>query len=192
MEERIAKQNRIAELQHMKKLFSDFLPIGEDTSQIDKTFFELEQVIYTKGSSSVKDDFDHQSIIEPCSGSAECDGDGELPREYTYYAPHLSKLQAQRHGRQRKPDPTSSDSKHEHSPQDVEDATSTQRHILPVQNEPSSTGPVSHISEHSDGCDDSEQQPVSDGDDSEGELLSFVFGHKNRNSNVKRGSFRDL
>lgn len=192
MEERIAKQNRLAELQHMKKLFSDVLPVGDDRSQIDKTFFELEQIIYTKGSSAVNDDFDYQSIVEPCSGSTECDGDGQLQREYTYYAPHLSKLQAQHYRRQRKSDPTPSNSKHEYSSQDVEDATSSQGYLLPIQDESSTIRSISHISEYSAGCDDCEQQPVTDSDDSEGELLGFVSSNKNRNSANKRRDYRDL
>lgn len=182
MEERIAKQNRLAELNHMKDLFRDFLPVGEDRSQIDKTFFELEELICTKGSFSVQDDFDHESVVNPCSGSTEHDGNGSLPREYTYYAPHLSKLQAQHDRRQREPDSAESDPEHRDTPQDVEDASHAQGYVLPIQDESSTAGHLPHLSEYTAGGHNCEFKSEFDSYDSQGELQRQIFGGEDQQS----------
>lgn len=184
MEARIAKQNRLAELEHMKTLFKDFLPVGDDRSQIDKTFFELEELICTKGPESVQDDFDYQSVVEPGSGSTEHHGNDELPREYTYYAPHLSKLQAQHFRRQRESDPTSGDPECRNASQDLEASPHAQGHVLPVQDESASIGYLPYVPEHSNGCDDCEQEPLLDSDDSQGELYSRVFGRQDQDAHA--------
>lgn len=184
MEARIAKQNRLAELEHMKTLFKDYLPVGDDRSQIDKTFFELEELICTKGPEFVQDDFDYQSVVEPSSGSTEHDGNDKLPREYAYYAPHLSKLQAQHIRRQRESDPTSGDPERGDASQDLETPSHAQGYVLPIQDESASVGHFPYISEHSGGCEDCEQEPLLDSDDSQGELYSRVFGRQNQSAHA--------
>lgn len=79
-EDMVLKKQRKAELEFMKELFFDKLPVGENTEHITEYFNELEKVIFTKNEQVGNEDF--ESIDrEP----------GAIEREYTYISPSLFK-----------------------------------------------------------------------------------------------------
>lgn len=81
----INKKQRQAELEFMKELFLEKLPIGENTEHIHAYFNELEKVISTKDEQVRNEDF--KSIDEE---------PGAVQREYTYFTPSVLKEQSSR------------------------------------------------------------------------------------------------
>lgn len=132
MSDIIKKKQLQAELDFLKKLFYENLPVGEDMSGIENYFSSLEKLIFTKdGSSLQREEF-------PPDDPAVC---GE--REYRYYSTDLAQKLA-------------SGRSHPAIGQDMGHSESKQTELHAKQDHPSESKDLEHIQEHSyfGGCCD--------------------------------------
>jgi hypothetical protein len=59
----IKKKEAIAQLEYMKELFTEYLPLGEKTENISNYFNELEKIIYTKDDGIQYEEFDDSEPV---------------------------------------------------------------------------------------------------------------------------------
>lgn len=84
-EQLVQKKARLAELQYIRDLFNDRLPVGEELTEIQSYFDHLEQVINSHGQLENERFPPEANITDPESG-------GRIP--YRYYSPALSQQRA--------------------------------------------------------------------------------------------------
>lgn len=123
IEEKRMKYDRRVELEYMKDLFLNKLPIGDNVEHLQRYFNDLEKVIYT--TDNVKND-------EFPSNDTE--------RDYRYFSASLLKERASRD-----PDITNGEN--------VADSTHPIGSGRAIQADPSKSEPVSCIPEHSEYSD---------------------------------------
>lgn len=84
----IEMKSKVAELEHIKDLFFNKLPVGENLKPLEEYFNELENVIFTKGPQEIKN--------EQFPTATPDVGEGEAG-SYKYYSPSLLKELASGH-----------------------------------------------------------------------------------------------
>ena len=99
LEEERMRADKIGELEFMKDLFTNHLPVGKNREEIDKYFMDLEKVIYTTDYHKIKNDEFPEPDVDECVCGIE--HDESLPadhkcqrREYKYFSADLLKQQA--------------------------------------------------------------------------------------------------
>lgn len=65
---KIEKRSRLAELSYMRDLFHEYLPVGEDLTQVDAYLDNIEQIIETNGTIHDEQFDDERDIIDPETG----------------------------------------------------------------------------------------------------------------------------
>jgi hypothetical protein len=146
-EKSVQKKARLAELEYMRDLFGDRLPVGDELSEINSYFDHLEQVIENNGSIQDEQFESEQPIIDP---------ETNTEASYRYYSAPLSHQRATS-GR---PGIKHSDEgllEYQPSTQDV-DSPSSSRRRDGLQDQLKESIDFSHMAKREEGFDSPDQK----------------------------------
>lgn len=138
----VDKKQRLAELQYMRDLFNEKLPVGEELTEIQSYFDNIEQIIERNETVEDEQFSPERTIIDP-------ETKGTVP--YRYYSSNLSYKRAIEPGdRCRLDNSTQTDRVDITSPQEMEDTCSSDGCDI-VQNQPQESSHLSHMAERKEG-----------------------------------------
>lgn len=161
----VQKKARLAELEYIRGLFNDRLPVGEELTNIQSYFDHLEQVIQSNGTIQNEQFPPEQPLIDPENGT-------DVP--YRYYSPAIHQQRALEGGGDSGKCSDQSRLRLLSDEQDV-DHTTSPRGCDDVQGQSQESAHLSHVAQRKKGLESVyEELGLSDGssdsDDQEGKL----------------------